>query len=73
MPYNLPKRLRISRCHKRWSIRELSQASLVPEKLIDDFEEDRAEPSAPIIFLLCKALGCTADYLLGFSREDRAK
>ena len=69
MPYELPDRLQKARCRKMMKANGLAEESFVPERLITAFEEGSEEPKAGALYLLCRALGCSADYLLGLDKN----
>ena len=69
MPYELPNRLQKARCRKMMKVKGLAEESFVAERLITAFEAGEQEPEAGALYLLCRALGCSADYLLGLDKN----
>ena len=69
MPYDLPNKLRKARGKRHWSTDTLAKQATLPERLIADFEANRKEPTAYMAFLLCQALGCSGNYLLGTGED----
>lgn len=52
----------------RWDVAEKSGVS---KSSIDNYENERVQPSALNVVLIARALGCTTDYLLGVEKEKR--
>lgn len=63
------RRVRLLRHRLGMSARRLSQRCCVTESLICHLEAGRRNPSIELLVRLCRALDCSADFLLG--RLDR--
>lgn len=65
------ERLTKSRLERGWSQAELARRSDIPQGLISRMERDLVkEPGMTVIRSLAKALGVTADYLVGMYDDD---
>lgn len=58
---------RFNECLKYANIKqtELAKAAKVSKQCISDYKAGKSEPSIDTLYLLCKALDVSADYLLG--------
>ena len=65
----LPVRLMRARNAKGWSAFDLAKAIPCSASVICNIENERNSPTAYTIVRLCKALGISADYLLGLKEE----
>lgn len=61
---HLAKRLKQTRESKHWTQLQLSRASGINVMAISHFECGRRLPSLPNAVRLCKALGCSLDWLV---------
>ena len=73
--YSFAQRLRVARAYKGWSQTELARRADLHSVQISKLERGvTQETTVSTIRALCKALGVSADYLLGLSddmkRED---
>lgn len=63
----LGKRIASMRGYRRMNQEQLGGRVGVTKQTISGWENDRRVPDADAIVALCKALDCSADYLLGLS------
>jgi len=70
---NLGERIKIARIQKKMSQADLANAANVHQKNISKYEGGGVVPSALILKEMAKALGVTADYLLGSDQDDVIK
>ena len=69
MPWSLGKRLKITRIERGISQRRLAQQTGLRQSHLSMIENDKHDPSATIVRTLARALGVSADYLLGLSND----
>ncbi len=67
------QRLKEIRIEKGVSQVELARLVQTTNDSIYSWEKGRSQPSVEAIRRLCRALGVSADYLLGLEREDGTK
>ena len=70
---NLGERIKIVRIQKKMSQADLANAAGVHQKNISKYEGGGVVPSALILKEMARALGVTADYLLGSDQDDLLK
>ena len=70
---NLGERIKIVRIQKKMSQADLANAAGVHQKNISKYEGGGVVPSALILNEMARALGVTADYLLGSDQDDVIK
>ncbi len=70
---NLGERIKIVRIQKKMSQADLANAAGVHQKNISKYEGGGVVPSALILKEMARALGVTADYLLGSDQDDVIK
>ena len=70
---NLGERIKIVRIQKKMSQADLANAAGVHQKNISKYEGGGVVPSALILTEMARALGVTADYLLGSDQDDVIK
>lgn len=60
-------RIRFNECLKYSDVKqtELAKAANVSKQCISDYKSGKSEPSIDTLFLLCRYLDVSADYLLG--------
>ncbi len=63
--------IRFNECLKYAEIKqtELAKAAKVSKQCISDYKAGKSEPSIDTLFLLCKYLDVSSDYLLGLTDE----
>ena len=69
----LGENIKIVRMQKKMSQADLAKAANVHQKNISKYENDGVVPSALILKEIAKALGVSADYLLGSEKDDVIK
>ena len=65
----LGTRIASMRGYRRMNQEQLGSCVGVTKQTVSGWERERRTPSADDIVKLCKALDCSADYLLGLSSE----
>lgn len=65
----LGQRLRAARTAQKLTQQDVADRTGFHHTAIAHFEHDRRSPCTDNLVLLCKALGCSADYLLGLSNQ----
>ena len=70
---NLGERIKIVRMQKKMSQADLASAANVHQKNISKYEGGGVVPSALILKEMARALGVSADYLLGGDQDDIIK
>lgn len=65
----LPVRLIRARAFRQWSSFDLAKKAGISPSVVCNIENERNSPTAYTIVRLCKALGISADYLLGLKEE----
>jgi len=69
----LGEKIKLVRMQKKMSQSDLAKAADVHQKNISKYENDGVVPSALILKEIAKALGVTADFLLGSDLDDIIK
>ena len=68
---NIGQRVQHRRQHLGWTQEDLARESGVPQATISRIEKgQRKNPGADVIRRLARALGVTADWLIGMYNED---
>jgi transcriptional regulator with XRE-family HTH domain len=68
------ERIKRLRDRKGWDQSELAARAGVKQSLLSRLEGgSRTNPTADIVRKLARALGCTADYLLGMYEDDESE
>jgi len=62
--------LQVARSIRNLTQAELSKLSKLHPSSISHFERGKREPSLHNLVRLCRALNCSADYLLGLNKND---
>lgn len=69
----LGARIASMRGYHRMTHEQLGGMVGVSKQTISNWEHDYRSPDAEAIVGLCRALGCTSDYLLGLAGEPRGQ
>ena len=64
------KKIRFRRELLGYSQQELADKAHIGRSYISELENDKYQPTAPVIVGLAKALKCTADYLIEDSEKE---
>lgn len=70
MVYGLGKRLQEQRLLKNLSQKEVASSVGVSASIISNYESSERTPSVEILMALARLYHCSADYLLGFDKEE---
>jgi transcriptional regulator with XRE-family HTH domain len=71
---NLGYKVKRLRTERRWTQQELAARAGIAQPVISRLESHaRANVHADVLKRLARALGCTADYLIGMYDEDEAE
>lgn len=73
MVYGLGKRLQEQRQLMKLSQKEVANSLGVSASIISNYESSERTPSVETLMALTRLYHCSADYLLGFDKEDNSK
>ena len=68
MQTNIAYNLKRIRNRKLWTQRQLAEEAMIPFSMLQDIESMRVDPVTSIVILLCRALGCSPNELMGWKR-----
>jgi len=70
MAWSLGKQIKKARIDKDMSQRELARQAGLRQAHLSLIENDKHDPAATLVRRLARALGCSADYLLGLEVDE---
>lgn len=71
MIYGLGERLQEQRLLCKFSQKEVAEAINVSASIVSNYEKGERTPSLEILMALARLYRCSADYLLGFIKDEK--